>query len=95
MPSGGRRRGAGRPAGALNKATVEVRELARAYGPAAVDELARLAFNADSETVRVAASRELLDRGYGRPTQPITGDGEASKVTFIIEGGPPLRIDNG
>jgi hypothetical protein len=37
---------------------------------------------AASEVTRVAAIRELLDRGYGKATQPIAGDT-----------GQPLRID--
>jgi hypothetical protein len=33
--------------------------------------LARLAVKAKSETARIAAIRELLDRGYGRPRQAV------------------------
>ena len=47
----------------------EVQELARQYAPAAMVELARLALKAKSETARIAAIRELFDRGYGRPRQ--------------------------
>jgi hypothetical protein len=36
------------------------------YGPDAIAELARLATQAESEAARVAAIKELLDRGYGR-----------------------------
>jgi hypothetical protein len=36
-----------------------------------VAELARLAVKAKSETARIAAIRELLDRGYGRPRQAV------------------------
>jgi hypothetical protein len=41
--------------------------LARQHAPSAIAELARLAVKAKSETARIAATRELLDRGYGRP----------------------------
>ena len=44
--------------------------LARKYTPEAVKELARLAVNARSEAIRVAAIRELFDRGYGKATSP-------------------------
>jgi hypothetical protein len=44
-------------------------ELARQYAPTAIVELARLALKAKSETARIAAIRELLDRGYGRSRQ--------------------------
>jgi hypothetical protein len=37
--------------------------------PAAIVELARLALKAKNETARIAAIRELLDRGYGRTRQ--------------------------
>ncbi len=59
----------GRKAGTLNKVSADVRELAGQYGPAVITELARLATGADSEQVRVSAGRELLDRGFGKPTQ--------------------------
>ena len=39
--------------------------------PFAIAELARLAVKAKSETARIAAIRELLDRGYGRPRQAV------------------------
>jgi len=56
----------------------ELRELARAHAPEAIEELARLAMKARSESARVAAIRELLDRGYGKPTQFLATDNEAS-----------------
>jgi hypothetical protein len=59
----------GRIAGTPNKVTVELREAAQTYTTAALQELARLATRAKSETARVAACRELLDRGHGRPAQ--------------------------
>ena len=49
----------------------EVQELARQHAPFAIAELARLAVKAKSETARIAAIRELLDRGYGRPRQAV------------------------
>jgi hypothetical protein len=63
----------GRPKGAVNKITADVRALAREYGPAAIRELYRLATTAESEAARVAAIKELLDRGYGRSAQPVIG----------------------
>jgi hypothetical protein len=44
-----------------------VQELARQYAPTIIVELARLALRAKNETARIAAIRELLDRGYGKP----------------------------
>ncbi|SRR5260370_35279369 len=51
--------------GGRPKVLGEVQELARQYAPTAIVELARLALKAKSETARIAAIRELLDRGYG------------------------------
>src|SRR4051812_41418541 len=59
----------GRQKGTPNKVTVEIKSLARAHAGAAVTELIRLATKAESEATRVAAIKELLDRGYGRSTQ--------------------------
>jgi hypothetical protein len=54
----------------------KLRELARAHAPQAIKELARLAVKAKSEAARVAAIRELLDRGYGKPTQFLAADND-------------------
>lgn len=75
----------GRQTGTPNKVTSELREAAQAYCTEALEELARLAKHAKSETARVAACRELLDRGYGRATQGIALAGEKdSPVTVIV-----------
>jgi hypothetical protein len=62
--------------GGRPKVLGDLRELARQHAPAAIKELVRLARNAKSETARVAAIRELLDRGYGKPGQLISGINE-------------------
>jgi hypothetical protein len=54
----------------------ELRELARAHAPEAVAELARLAKDAKSETARIAAIKELLDRAYGKPTQFVAAEND-------------------
>ena len=73
--------------GGRPKAAHDVQELARGYGPAGILKLAELAGLTDapgaaSETARIAALNALLDRGYGRPTQPLESDEE---VPHIIE----------
>ena len=55
--------------GGRPKVLGELQELARQHAPKVIVELARLALKARSETARIAAIRELLDRGYGRPRQ--------------------------
>ena len=39
--------------------------LAREHGPAAIEELARLAKGAQSEPARISACNAVLDRAYG------------------------------
>jgi hypothetical protein len=55
--------------GGRPKVLGEVQELGRQHAPTVIVELARLALKAKNETARIAAIRELLDRGYGRPRQ--------------------------
>jgi hypothetical protein len=65
----------GRRAGTPNKATSEIKELARSYAAPAMKELARLSVKAESEQARVAAIKELFDRGFGRSTQAVQHSG--------------------
>jgi hypothetical protein len=74
MTRGGKRDGSGRPKGARNKITAEVKALAQTYAPAAIKELARLSTEAESEAARVAASKEILDRAYGKAVQPVAAN---------------------
>jgi hypothetical protein len=65
---GGKRPGAGRKAGTPNKATRELKEIAREHTEAAIKTL--VAVMEDTEAppaARVAAADKLLDRGHGRP----------------------------
>jgi hypothetical protein len=71
MPKGVRL--GGRQKGTPNKATADIKALARVHAPAVIAELARLALHAEGEAARVAAIKELLDRGYGKARQPLTG----------------------
>jgi hypothetical protein len=48
-------------------------EICRQEAPTLVKELIRLATSAESAAVRVAAVKEMFDRGFGRATQPIEG----------------------
>jgi hypothetical protein len=62
----------------------DAKALALDYAPAALAELARLAASADSESARVAAIRELLDRGFGKARQAVELDGEL-RARLVIE----------
>jgi hypothetical protein len=70
----------GRGKGAPNKITAPIRALAASYGAEALAELARLAFHAENEGTRIAAIKELLDRGYGKSPQAVSGDGFGGPV---------------
>jgi hypothetical protein len=71
-----------------NKATADIKAIAQPYGPAAIALLAEMAglapgTCAEPDAVRVAALKELLDRGFGKATQPLSGDPD----------GPPLHVE--
>ena len=66
--------------GGRPRAVAEVRELARMHAPEAIIELVRLTKEAKSETARIAAIKELLDRAYGKATQFLISEND----------GPPL-----
>ena len=74
----------GRRKGVPNRATAEIRALAQQNATKAMVELVRLATRAKSEQTRVAAIREILDRGYGKATQPITA-GEGAEGSLKIQ----------
>lgn len=67
---------AGRPPGTPDKVPREVRELARQYTEDAVEELAAIAFESDSDFARVAAIKELLDRGWGKSKASVEVSGK-------------------
>jgi hypothetical protein len=77
---GGPRKGAGRKKGSPNKVTAEIRSIARVHGPDAIAQLVRLMTKSKSEMARIAAAKELLDRGYGKSTQPLSGDPDNPSV---------------
>lgn len=76
----------GRPKGARNKITLELREAAQAYTEEAIDTIVSIMRNSLQEQMKLAAAKEILDRGHGRPMQRVeaTGkDGEAIAYTVI------------
>lgn len=84
----------GRVKGEPNNATKEIKALAQKHGVDVIKQLAKLAKDADSDAAKIAACKELLDRAYGKSTQPIAGDDDmpairaALKVAFV---GPESR----
>jgi hypothetical protein len=94
ITASGYRRVPGRPfakgqSGNINgrpKAVLELRDYAREFGRDGIRKLAAMAGllpgepPAEAEAVRVAAIKELLDRGYGRSTLVLSGDEDAPHV---------------
>jgi hypothetical protein len=74
----------------------ELREAAREHGPRVIQILAEMAGidgpGAANEAVRLGAARELLDRGFGKATQHVAGDGEAPPVAISFEWAPALPV---
>jgi len=64
---GGMREGSGRPAGAANRATSELKlnlsELARDYTNDALDALGEVMQSSQSDSARIAAATAILDQG--------------------------------
>lgn len=62
----------GRKKGALNKSTADIKAIAAEHGQEAVNTLVELMKSEDvPPPARVAAAKELLDRGYGKSTQAV------------------------
>ena len=99
----GERRG-GRKAGTPNKIAHDFSEIARRFGPQAIRAIQKLAKHAQSEQVRLAAWKEILDRGYGKPLATATVQ-ETGKIEVIhrvivypdepavVEGGEAVVIE--
>lgn len=68
----------------MSKSLTEIRSLARSYTEMAIQSLAGIAQNGESESARVAAINALLDRGWGKPAQPVDGDGEGGPVQLTV-----------
>ena len=64
----------------------EVKELARAHTAAAIETLVAIMDNPKAApAARVSAANALLDRGYGKPPQHISGEGGPSYVVRLPE----------
>jgi hypothetical protein len=79
----GRKTG-GRVKGTLNKATADVKEAAQKYTGEAVDALATIMRTSESDAARVAAIKEILDRGHGKARQPLDVEGNLGVTVEIV-----------
>lgn len=78
----GRKTG-GRVAGTPNKATADVKAAAQQYTSEAVEALAAIMRDSDSDAAKVAAIKEILDRGHGKSKQSL--DVDANVTAAITE----------
>lgn len=89
MAHGGKREGAGRPAGVVAEAKRAISDMAKEHGEAALLVLVNVANNeAEPASARVSAANSLLDRGYGRPAQTV--DNTSSDGSMATQ---PTRIE--
>ena len=69
---GGKRDGAGRPAGSKNRSTSDqnerLTELAKSHSELALKVLVDVTVKGKTDAARVSAANALLDRAYGRPS---------------------------
>ena len=82
MAAGGKREGAGRKQGVPNKANAEIKAAAQKHTAEAIKIIAKLMKEGESEQVRLAAAKEIIDRGHGKPMQSVEHSGE---------GGGPIK----
>ena len=89
MAAGGKRTGAGRPKGQRNKITADIKVIAQQYGEEAITALVEIIRDGEAPpAARVAASREILDRAYGKSHQSVdhtSTDGSMTPVPTRIE----------
>ena|SRR5262245_61208075 len=68
------------------KVVAEIKELAREHTGEAIHTLVSIMTNPKSApAARVSAANSLLDRGYGKPPQHITGEGGPVYVARLPE----------
>jgi N-methylhydantoinase B/oxoprolinase/acetone carboxylase alpha subunit len=65
----------GRPKGALNKTTADIRQLAQDYGQQAIERLVKIANESENEQAVISAVKEILDRGFGKAKQSVEVEG--------------------
>lgn len=70
----------------MAKAPTEIRSLARSHTQTAIKTLVGIMREKKAPSAaRVSAAQALLDRGWGKPAQPLDGDGEGGPVKITVE----------
>ncbi|MET5577938.1 hypothetical protein, partial [Klebsiella aerogenes] len=66
----------GRQKGTPNKVTADVKAIAQAYGEEAVKALVKILRDGEAPAAaKVSAAKEIMDRAYGKATQPMEHSG--------------------
>jgi hypothetical protein len=69
----------------VSKTPTQIKSLARAHTERAIQVLQGIMDQPSaSDAARVSAANSLLDRGWGKPTQPIAGDDDADTLKLEI-----------
>jgi hypothetical protein len=66
----------------MPKGYAEMRAAARSYTDAALETLVR---NLKSKTLGVQAATAILNRGWGMPSQPHSGEGGEGPVRYLVK----------
>jgi hypothetical protein len=67
----------------MAKAATDIRSLARSHTESALKVLAGIMNEPEAPpAARVAAANSLLDRGWGKPTQPVSGDPDGAPLVI-------------
>ncbi len=61
-----------------------LKQVCRDHSESAVAALVEILADG-SETARLTAAKELLDRGWGRATQPVSGDDEEPPIRTAVD----------
>lgn len=68
----------------MARTPTEIKSLARSHTETALNTLVGVMNQPDAPpAARVTAANSLLDRGWGKPTQPISGDDDAPAINII------------
>lgn len=68
----------------MAKTPTEIRSLARGHTEAAINTLAGIMNASDApHAARVSAATAILDRGWGKPTQPVSGDEDGPEISIL------------
>lgn len=69
----------------MAKALAEIRSLARSHTESALNVLVGVMGQTDAPpAARVQAANSILDRGWGKPAQPISGDEDGAPVKIVF-----------